>query len=476
MSLPSRRPPFRALVLTDRFPPDTHGGAEISLADALAAIPAAEWEIRVIALTPDGAEGTDAAGVRRLRIGAAWPPGVREALRRGGPVGKLRGVLEYFMRGEPAGFGPPLGGITRRLRRIAGKAAPHLHRPAAAWQLREDEFAMDDPALSARIAAEIADFRPDILHADNKDAILLAATVPRGAEARIAFVRDHRFFCAHPVQSMMANGAACAACTLGCMPPMPWPAGAAIRAEMRAAPAMRRRALAQADRILCASAFMARQIEGFGLGRPVEAAPNPHPATAPAACAPAAHPPEFLFAGNLRAEKGPQILLAALPRLRDALGEVRLVFAGRGPLEAALRDGAAAMGAADAVELTGFLTRAQIEARLARAAAAVAPALWPEPFGRLPLEAAMHGRPCVATALGGYPETIRDGETGILVPPGDADALADALIALARDPARADAMGAAARADAAARHSPARAAAALTAAWRAAAPADAGET
>jgi glycosyltransferase involved in cell wall biosynthesis len=61
------------------------------------------------------------------------------------------------------------------------------------------------------------------------------------------------------------------------------------------------------------------------------------------------------------------------------------------------------------------------------------------------LEAMAQARPVVATAVGGTPELVVDGETGMLVPPGNVDALADALRALLDDPARAARMGEAGR-------------------------------
>jgi glycosyltransferase involved in cell wall biosynthesis len=69
-----------------------------------------------------------------------------------------------------------------------------------------------------------------------------------------------------------------------------------------------------------------------------------------------------------------------------------------------------------------------------------------EPFGLAFLDAMACGLPCVGTRIEAVPEIIRDGETGLLVPPGDPVALADALARLLEDHARARAMGARGRA------------------------------
>jgi len=75
----------------------------------------------------------------------------------------------------------------------------------------------------------------------------------------------------------------------------------------------------------------------------------------------------------------------------------------------------------------------------------VSPSVWPEPLTRVIVEAMYFGRPVVATAVGGSPEAVEDGVTGLLVRKNDAGALADAIITLLRDPARRERMGAAAR-------------------------------
>jgi glycosyltransferase involved in cell wall biosynthesis len=86
----------------------------------------------------------------------------------------------------------------------------------------------------------------------------------------------------------------------------------------------------------------------------------------------------------------------------------------------------------------------------------VVPSTQPDPLPNAALEAAAAGCCLVAAAHGGLPEIVRDGETGVLVPPRDADALAAALTALAGDPDRRARLGAAAAADVAERFSVAR--------------------
>jgi len=75
----------------------------------------------------------------------------------------------------------------------------------------------------------------------------------------------------------------------------------------------------------------------------------------------------------------------------------------------------------------------------------VVPSIWPEPFGQVAIEAMACGRPVVASAIGGLQDSVVHGETGLLVPPGDDKALAEAIRSLLNDPARRAAMGEAGR-------------------------------
>jgi starch synthase len=94
--------------------------------------------------------------------------------------------------------------------------------------------------------------------------------------------------------------------------------------------------------------------------------------------------------------------------------------------------------------LQGMLERHEVIQLLSHATAFVCPSLY-EPLGIVNLEAMACGTAVVASRIGGIPEVVVDGETGLLVPPEDPYALAAALNELARDPERAEAMGRAGR-------------------------------
>jgi glycosyltransferase involved in cell wall biosynthesis len=152
--------------------------------------------------------------------------------------------------------------------------------------------------------------------------------------------------------------------------------------------------------------------------------------------------PRLLCVGRMIPIKGHLVLLRALARARAEVPDVALDVAGRGPLEPALKAYARELGLDSAVRFLGFVS--PVQAALEGAAAVVVPSLG-EGFGMVALEAMERARPVIASAVGGLPEIVADGETGLVVPPGDADALADAIVAVAGDLPRAAEMGRAGR-------------------------------
>lgn len=123
-------------------------------------------------------------------------------------------------------------------------------------------------------------------------------------------------------------------------------------------------------------------------------------------------------------QKGLHYLIAAFAALLECIPQAHLVLVGDGELRQALEEQAQALGVAAQITFTGF--RTDVPAILAQLDLFVLPSLW-EGLPLVLLEAMAARLPVVATAVGGTPELVVDGETGILVPPADVEALTTAM-------------------------------------------------
>jgi glycosyltransferase involved in cell wall biosynthesis len=152
--------------------------------------------------------------------------------------------------------------------------------------------------------------------------------------------------------------------------------------------------------------------------------------------------PRLLCVGRLIPIKGHIVLLRAFAQARRQVPSLRLDIAGRGPLEPALRALVKELGIQDGVRFLGYV--APIQRAIEDAAAVVVPSMG-EGFGMVALEAMERARPVIAAEIGGLGELVEDGVTGYLVPPGEAEPLADAIVALASDLPQAAELGEAGR-------------------------------
>jgi glycosyltransferase involved in cell wall biosynthesis len=201
---------------------------------------------------------------------------------------------------------------------------------------------------------------------------------------------------------------------------------------------LRTASLRRARRVVVPSRYLAEVAGGWGLDPArIEVLVNPAPPpqdVEPAALAPGT----FVFAGRLTAQK-------ALPVLIDAVAQVdgaRLEIVGDGPERPALEARAATLDGR--VRFAGSLPREAVLAHLGGARAAVLSSAW-ENLPHAAVEALAVGTPVVATAVGGVPEVVHDGENGLLVPPADVPALADALRRVLQDDALRDRLAAGAQ-------------------------------
>jgi glycosyltransferase involved in cell wall biosynthesis len=167
--------------------------------------------------------------------------------------------------------------------------------------------------------------------------------------------------------------------------------------------------------------------------------------------APRGAPPRVLAVGRLVPKKGFPTLLRAFARLVERGVPFRATLVGSGPQRAELEALSLELGLGDRVELLGPMTQHELLGHYEKADC-VALACQVEGDGdrdgipNVLVEAAALGVPVVSTGISGIPELVRDGETGLLVPPGDPDALAGALERVLTDRVLADALARGARA------------------------------
>ena len=153
--------------------------------------------------------------------------------------------------------------------------------------------------------------------------------------------------------------------------------------------------------------------------------------------------PTVVFLGRLKRYKRVDLVLQAVRRLRDRGMSIRMIVAGKGDARDALERTAHGLGIQDRVRFAGFVPDEEKRELLSRSwvHALTSPK---EGWGIASIEASACGTATVASDSPGLRETVRDGETGILVPHGDVDALAAALARVMEPPTR-DRMGIAAR-------------------------------
>ena len=142
---------------------------------------------------------------------------------------------------------------------------------------------------------------------------------------------------------------------------------------------------------------------------------------------------EVLHVGRLEEEKNPLLLPAVLAELRRREPRWRLTVAGDGPLRPALERRADQLGVADSVELRGYVAQGSDLRELYRSSHAFLHVSRTEGLPQVLAEAAAAGLPIVATDVGGVAGAVGDGARGLLVPPDDAGAAADALERLRLD-------------------------------------------
>ncbi len=329
-------------------------------------------------------------------------------------------------------FRPRTGGAFGHVRVLAAALAADGHEVAVCGP---GEGGFDVPLIEAPIPRDPAPlqtssavravgrayrgFRPDLIHAHGAQAGIVAR-LARAAAPDVPLVHTpHRYA---------------------------FDDGAGPSASHFAYEALERALMPLATRVLCVCEAERDIAVRLGAG---DRARVVHNGVAPAEPG----PPEPRFAGltnpgplivavsELFRRKGVPILIGAMPAILAAFPGAHLVVAGEGPERAEAERARDRLGLAERVHLAGHL--GDPGALVAIADVFVNPAL-AESFPYGILEAMALGRPCVVTDVGGSAEAIVDGESGVVVPPGDAAALSEAVAGLLADRATAERFGAAA--------------------------------
>jgi glycosyltransferase involved in cell wall biosynthesis len=156
---------------------------------------------------------------------------------------------------------------------------------------------------------------------------------------------------------------------------------------------------------------------------------------------PLSEPPTVAIAGRLIREKGTDVLLKAFAKVVEQIPSAKLLIAGDDPERENLNILISHLGLSHHATMLGHLSRQELESLFDGVWVQAVPSLWAEPFGLVAAEAMMRGTAVVASSTGGLTEIIQDGKTGFLAPPGNVDALAEALLKLLSNRELAEEMG-----------------------------------
>ncbi len=337
---------------------------------------------------------------------------------------------------QPLGDPPPredgvaVEALASSVRRLPGLAAD-----------AERSYAppLPDPDAVRGLGRVVRRFRPDVVHAHNWLAYSYLPLERRSDAAFVLSLHDYSLVCAtkrYFYRGGVCSGPAPRKCLAHSLSYYGTAKGIVAAAGVGlGGPWLRRRV----DMFLPVSAAV-RDLSGIDDSVPHRIVPNfigelPPPPDPPDPRLAALPPgPFILYFGDVTEDKGVGLLLDAHRELKDPLP---LVLIGR-----VLIDGA---DEAPGVTALGPLPHAVAIEALRRAAFTAAPSLLPESFGIVALEAAAAGKATIASDIGGLGEIVVDGETGLLVPPGDREALRVALARLCAEPELRERMGGAAR-------------------------------
>jgi glycosyltransferase involved in cell wall biosynthesis len=284
-----------------------------------------------------------------------------------------------------------------------------------------------------RTVRELAEWwRPDLIHAHGWCAF---SCYWPGSPPLVVTLHDHGLRC--PKRTLLRASAECVtgrgARCITCAGVQPVAKRSPLAAVMKYSVAG---LIARTSRFIAVSRSVAQRAMEAGLtAAKVQVLPNFIDVSdmTPASPDTTVGPPTVLFVGPESPHKGRAVLIDAFRGLPPGYARLALV-------------GSAAEVNIDGVSTIGFTRGALLWEQYQRASVVVVPSVWPEPCPTVILEAMAHGRPVIGSRIGGIPDLVHDGLTGLLVPPNDPAALASGLRCLLGNRELRHRLGASARA------------------------------
>lgn len=427
------------LVVTDKFPPSISGGAEISLHNMLDAMNHNDKRVVIAALSPGRyelkKEFYQNRVVYRVPFNESWPISMVGA----GMVRKMYRILKFFI----ANFKKNNFRSVYRVF-LAGVVRVGWKKHFGSLPLIDVDYLKNSRTIDF-IRDIVSEEDPDLIHADNYRSIVLANSLDLDIPV-LSYVRDNRFFCAHKNQATNINGVICVNCDFGCVSgKFPSIIENKVVGLMRETLDVRQTALSKSSTVAVTSEYLNKQIRSVLFDNNVIKVPNLIEDFSEIAEIQASikqsSVPEILCVGMIGHNKGQMLLIKMMSALSSKVGDFKVVLAGVGQMSAKLAELARKQGVLDKLHITGFLSRKELYRCYARSACVVCPTVWPEPFGRVPFEAAASSKPIVAFSVGGLSENIIHEVTGLLVEPRNMQGFSDAIARIILDPPYAKFLG-----------------------------------
>lgn len=433
-TLPSR-PLSHVTLITDKYPPHVAGGAELSIHTTVSHI-VPSVQVHVINIDHDDThrrERPHHATLHPLPLSQDVPAlGALDSRFHIVPAVWLKRFKRWF--GGRAVYGLVAGYSFYARYIFTATAVSRWHKTKLMYlnffcylfdsknlEFFDEDYLYLQPSEPLRDC--IREQNPDVVHADNTRSILRYQETGLSYRS-VAVVRDLTFICPRRVKIAHTKQGPCTSCAFECIPEEKFAIRSVLKGILLANKRYRQAVLKRFDHIVVTSRFMQEWMERE-IQRPVSIISNPI-AISQSTSPPTRHDTlSILYVGILNPNKGPDVLIRAVATLKHEFANLETTIAGGGQMQGSLE--ALATVLQTPVRFTGFLKPDDLERYYRSADIVVCPTRWPEPFGRVLLEAMGHGCIVVASDSGAFSDHIVHGVNGFLCKPDDVRSLAETL-------------------------------------------------